>query len=223
MSAAPEPIHPETVLTIAAIAAVIIAALVLTVWLNRRHQKILSRFALSRGWKHYRNVRFLYRAEVGRLFPNREFDLWYIMEVESGARKVLLFEGTSKAAGTRRNVTPASVCMVESARLPSADPAVHVAKRSWLDSALPGKVETGDPEFDGKFTVRCPDEESAARALTGAIRRALLEHLANPRPNPVEISIGMGRAALLTGRIANSQNWRWEDMANLARRIDSGT
>jgi len=113
-----------------------------------------------------------------------------------------------------------SVCLIESSRFRSVGSRVEIIARTWTDEKLlPGQVDLGDSKFARNFLVLSKDAASARQILNESLQAVLLAHLRKPLYNPVQIALGTGRAALLTGYIAEPE--RWHDLVDLGRQIES--
>jgi len=204
-----------TVLIIVGIAAVIFASRS-----GRKHEKAIREFAKAQGWSFSRNETQEHTARVEELFPHEKFNLAYIMTVESGSRKLFLFDGSYRHRAGRSGGQLASVCLIESSRFRFVSSRVEIIARTWADEKLlPGQVDMGDSELARNFIVLSKDPASAGQTLNDRVQAVLLAHLLKPLYNPVQIALGTGRAALLTGYIAEPE--RWLDLVDLGRQIES--
>jgi hypothetical protein len=209
-----------TVLTIVGIAGVFIAAVIIASRSARKHEKAIREFAQAQGWSFSRNDTQEHAAQVEELFPEEKFNLAYIMTVESGSRKLFLFDGSYHHRERSSGAQLASVCLIESSRLRSVGSRVEIIVRTWTDAKLlPGQVDMGDSEFARNFIVLSKDAGSAKQILNQSLQAVLLAHRSKPLYNPVQIALGTGRAALLTGYIAEPE--RWQDLVDLGRQIES--
>jgi hypothetical protein len=209
-----------TVLTILGIAAVFIAAVIIALRSGRKHERAIRELAQAQGWSFSGNVTQEHTAQVEELFPEEKFNLAYIMIVETGTRKLFLFDGSYHHRAGRAAARPASVCLIESSRFRSVSSRVEIIARTWLDAKLlPGQVDMGDSEFARNFIVLSKDPATARHTLNDGLQAVLLAHWSKPLYNPVQIALGTGRAALLTGYVAEPE--RWHDLVDLGRQIES--
>ena len=210
----------STPATMAWIVSVFIAALVLAVYLNRRHRNAVRQFALAEGWSVSERNALGLGASIEALFPDRSFSCDVVMTVETGPRKLYLIDGTYAHRGPKADMHPAAACLLESDRLKGVSCRVEIRTLHWLDRALlPGQVTLDDPELARQYTVVSEAPVAARALLSGRAREVLLTYAAQSSSNPVEIAMGPGGLALITSSVSGSESWN--SLLELARDIES--
>jgi len=213
-------LQPGTLLIIACVVGVFIAAAVMAFRSGRKHAKAVEEFAQARGWTYSRTDAQGLAAKVERLFPEETFSLDNIMTVESGERNVFLFDCGYNYREYRRGRRFGTACMIESDRFRSVGSPVEIIARTWVDEKLLSRqVEMGNTEFARNFIVLSKDTASAAKTVGESMQAVLVEHMKTPLYYPVRIALGTSGAVLLTGYTGERE--RWLDLVALARRIEA--
>lgn len=207
-------------LLIAGVFAVFIGAAVLAIRSNMKRSEALQELARARGWAYSRSDTLGLTARVEALFRDVDFDLSDVMVVESGDRKMHLFE-CAYGTGARRGKHFGAAILIESDRFRTVGSQMEILERVWSDALLlADQVEMEDSEFAQSFIVQSKDPAAAKRVAAHApVQRLLVEHLKAPLHNPVRIALGPSGAVLLTALHAEPE--RWFDLVELARRLES--
>lgn len=210
----------KTVISVLIVVGFFATGFLLMIWSTRSHQNAVHQLAASQGWPISEGDTLGLAPLLERLIPDRSYTCSLTMTVESGQRRVYLVDGSYSDRGPKTDAHLASICLLESDRLRNVTSRVEIRPQNWIDKAmLPEQVILDDSEFTRQYMV-ISDAPSAARYLLNTpLQRVLLDHAAQPLYNPVEIAIDQGRMALITTYI--SENERWLDLLDLAKKIES--
>lgn len=213
-------IQPGTLLIIVCVVGVFAAAVILAARSGSKRAKWLQEFARSHGWGYSRTDTQGLKAKVEDLVGDQKFSLGSIMTVESGTRKVFLFDCGYSYRDYPQGGNFGTGCLIESDRFQSIISRVEIIARTWVDkSLLSDQIEMGDTEFGRNFMVLSKDPALTSQIVSGSLQTVLLMHKKAPLYNPVRISLGRMGGVILTGYHAEPE--RWLDLVELARQIES--
>ena len=212
--------QPGTLVAVVFVAAIFLAAVILAIRYSRKHESAMRELAQTQGWGFTRGDAGGYAARLEELFPEYSFGVGYAMSVETGARNLVLLDGSYSNRAGRPSSRPAAICLIESSRLRSVGARVEIIGRTWVDEKLlPGQVQMGDTEFARQFIVLSKDPASAKGTVSESLQAMLVAHAIRPLYNPVHIAIGTGKAAVMTGSADEPERWR--DLVHLARELEA--
>lgn len=213
-------ISPSAILIFAGITAVFVAAITLMIWSNQRHRKAVNQFAAAQGWPVSEADTLGLNPVFDALFPGRKFNACQTMTVESAARRIYLVDGSYSEQGPAVNVHLTAACLLESERLGAIPCRVEIRSRNRLDKALlPHQVPWDDSKFGRAFLVLAEVPDVAKFVLAPSVQQVLLDYAAQACSSPVEVAIGQGRMAVVTGAI--TENQRWLALLELAGKLES--
>ncbi len=213
-------IEPGTLLLIACVAGVFIFALVFALRSNTKRAAMIRDFAVSKGWRFSRVDTKGLSSRIDAFFPDETFRLDNIVTIETGERSLQFFDCGYHNRERRRGGNFGMGTLIASGRFQSVHSQLEIVERNAIDSALlPQQVNMGESEFARQFIVASKDPAAARKILTDALQQVLVDHRQAALFNPVRVALALNGAVVLTG--LNAEPERWQDLVDLARRIES--
>lgn len=189
---------------------------------EQREMKTAQDYARAQGWRFSRAAEEGFTARVAEILSDLKLDLYNIRTVETGWRRLYLFDCTyinRNASSRSSHDSYGTACLALSKRFQDDIVPVEIVTRDWTEVMQSDKVKMDESPFTRKFLVLSKDPDSAKRIVNESVQAILLEHGSNPRSYPASITFGPGGAVVLTGRTAEHE--RLQDIVELARRLES--
>lgn len=188
---------------------------------SRKRLRETIAYAETQGWDFSRDDTLGLKALVEELFYDQIFDVNSVITVEAGIRNVYLFNCYYYfRVGQSSKGHWGTACLIQSKAFKQVSAPVLLCEKNWADQMLlSDKVDMGDTPFAREFIVQCKQPTEAQLIINASVQAILLEHMKQPLFNRVEVAVGPGGAAFLTGD--TNEHERWHDLIDLARRIET--
>jgi len=199
----------------------IAGVLALARYQSQKELKAAQEYAQAQGWSFSRDVTQELKESVAGIWWNFNFDLQYIRTVETGQRRLYLFDCSykHKESIARTSYSRGTACLVQSDRLLSVTVPLEIVTRDWTEVMIADKVDMGQSPFAEKFLVLSKDPGQAREIVNASIQAIMLQHLKKPLYNPVGVSLAPGGAIVLADR--TFEHDLLQDILDLARQIEA--
>lgn len=178
-------------------------------------------YADAQGWRFTQDDPEGLTAQIANIWRDLKYDLHYVRTVETGRRRLYLFDCSYKHKDYSGRSSPSrgTACLVQSERFLFIKAPVEIVTRDWTETMISDKLDMGDSSFAQKFLVLSKNPASARKAVNESLQAIMLEHLGKPLHNPVAVTIAPGGAIVLTDR--TFEHDRLQDLIALARQIEA--
>ena len=188
---------------------------------GRMELQAVREYADAQGWPFTHDDPERLTAQIANIWWDLKYDLYYVRTVETGARRIYLFDCSykHKDASPRSSHSYGTACLVQSERFIFIKAPVEIVTRDWTEVMASDKLDMGESPFAQNFLVLSKNPASARKTVNESLQAILLEHLKKPIHNPVAVTIATGGAIVLTDRTFEHE--RLQDLVDLARQIEA--
>lgn len=201
------------------IVGVFAAAVFSAYWLGNKRSRQLEAFAQSHGWNYSKRDVSQLNKKLEALFTSDTFIVTDVIEVESGSRKLVLFDYSQRSRVARRNVAFGMGTLLESASLRADTPVEVLPRFAPVVGFISDKVELGSAEFRNKLVVRSESLAAAEEILNERVQAVFLEHMNSAEGSWVQAKVHGNQLAMLTSLEGSPKEWEY--FLDLTRKLEA--